>query len=342
MKSIRKITPYAFAAIITAVAVVIVSMSGVPQLTGMAISAMAEEGRGISLAIYTILICLLIGSFTYISADMISSAQISKYNLKSKYWAGYAIQKIKWSAKRKKQLKEIKVELESGATSDERPQHMFEGITEEIDRLNIKVDKRGREDSKTEDAVEDAKQTPAEKPAEKTESKPVLKPAAEPAPRPAVEPAAKPAAKPAPKPVVRPVTKPATITKQVIKPSAKPTTITKPAARPARPAAIPTARTMAQPARKVVVELIRPKPAAPASAAPTTPSRAAVKTPVPAAKPALQKPVQRPVMRQAPKEEKQEELAIHKDPLAARFGTDDPLKIAEAILKNRSRNDRDE
>jgi hypothetical protein len=255
----------------------------VPKITGEAVSEFVGSTSVAGVLMAIISLAILIGMFSYVAINRGVPGGIEQYYSKSKYWVGYAVQKVKWSAKKRK----MKTGIEVDVPEETKSQQLFPSISKEIANLNIRVTELEQEKAEMKIKLEKAK---AEKATQPVKSAPaaapqptVAAPKQQVMPKPAVV-APKPTAEKKPTLPVKPITAKQTTTPQPA--------ITRPAAQkiPARP--------MPKPVQRPVQQIQKPA--------------------------AVKKPVKQEVIPK-PKE----------DTLTSRFGTNDPLKIAEAILRRK-------
>lgn len=99
--------------ILIATFVMVIMTFDVHRVTGEAVSHISAE-KGLPSAILTILVTAgLIGMVTYVTINRtLNPFSSESYFRQSKYWTGYAIQKIKWSSKKKKAQKDMQVEIQ--------------------------------------------------------------------------------------------------------------------------------------------------------------------------------------------------------------------------------------
>ena len=110
---VKKILTAAHVLLILAIIFLVAVTFDVGTITGNAIDAAAAVSGIPALALTIIVSILLVGGATYVAVTrgIPNLTGMEQYYNKSKYWLGYATQRVKWSAKRKKMAKEIEVDM---------------------------------------------------------------------------------------------------------------------------------------------------------------------------------------------------------------------------------------
>jgi hypothetical protein len=99
--------------LIISILVMLLMTFNVPQTTGRAVIEMAENAGLSSTILAVIVSALLLGGMAYvaISKSVPDMAGLESFYMRSKYWAGIAVQNFAWKATRKKMKQEIKLDI---------------------------------------------------------------------------------------------------------------------------------------------------------------------------------------------------------------------------------------
>ncbi|MFC1741585.1 hypothetical protein ACFL3V_03550 [Nanoarchaeota archaeon] len=128
----RALTFAVFAMICSALLFVLIEVD-TPSITGNAVHELVDE-KGVSTAVmFILLFAVLFGMVTYGSVSALNVAE--QYAKNSKYWAGFAMQRMKWKKKEKKEKDAVTVEM---AGKDVEEAAMHDDIPEELPELEAK------------------------------------------------------------------------------------------------------------------------------------------------------------------------------------------------------------
>lgn len=121
--------------------VMILMTFNIPEITGEAVNDISME-NGLPVAVLMIIItAAMTGMITYVTLDRtLSPFSGDNYFRKSKYWTGYAMQKVKWSAKKKIVQKDVEIKIKDGCgdellEKDIAETHMFKEVSKTFSNL---------------------------------------------------------------------------------------------------------------------------------------------------------------------------------------------------------------